>query len=302
MNKVTFGKSKALIKFKDLIGQNNHFLITILIGLDGVAKREVTLGEDFSTSWNPRDIDSSVTRSRHFAIKATLSWIVDSIDAYFIMSNRTPKLIQDSQFIESMDKAGQRVAMKLDAFRANVKCLDVEYALVKLAITWRNRLVHNFADNELPEDARGILSNPNNEEYIKERYRGLNIKTVLQSFDASSKSVPKFKEITALVSASINFITDIDEKLVGTIDQNIYADEIVNHYIMVDANSGSYSDKKERLRKVESIWAKDRETKIKKIKNIFAQYGCIFLDTDLIVTNLSNLTVKGARQKFNLVD
>lgn len=302
MNRATLGKSRALIKFKNLIGQNNHFLITILIGLDGVAKREVTLGEDFSTSWNPEDIDSSVTRSRHFAIKATLSWIVDSIDAYLTMSNRTPKLIQDPQFSESMDKAGQRVSMKLDAFRANVKCLDVEYALVKLAVTWRNRLVHNFADNELSEDARTILSNPSYEDYIKEKYRGLNIKAVLQSFDASSKNVPKFKEITALVSASINFITDIDEKLVGIVDQNIYADEIIRHYIMVDANSGIPSNKKDRLKKVESIWTKNQEIKIKKLKNIFAQYGCIFLDTDLAITNLLNLTVKDARQKFNLID
>ncbi|UUI39979.1 hypothetical protein [Oceanobacillus oncorhynchi] len=73
MKDIPISQSRALRYFKKLIGQNNHFLITILIGLDGVEKEKVELSEEFSTSWNPKNKRNSVIRSRHFAIKATLS-------------------------------------------------------------------------------------------------------------------------------------------------------------------------------------------------------------------------------------
>jgi hypothetical protein len=72
----------ARSQFKKLLGQNNHYLITILIGLNGVEAGTALLPDDFATSWNPRDVRRSVQRSREFAIKALLAWASDSLDAY----------------------------------------------------------------------------------------------------------------------------------------------------------------------------------------------------------------------------
>ena len=75
--------SPARRHFKQRIGQVNHFLITTLIGLDGVKSKEFTLPEEFRTSWNPRSVERSAERSIRFILDASLSWVVDNLDSYF---------------------------------------------------------------------------------------------------------------------------------------------------------------------------------------------------------------------------
>lgn len=59
--------SNAFKKIKREMGQANHFLITIMIGLDavdgGAQKRE-----EFKTSWNPQNVSASVRRSKQYSI------------------------------------------------------------------------------------------------------------------------------------------------------------------------------------------------------------------------------------------
>ena len=68
-------KSKNLKIFKNEIGQANHFLITILVGLDGVHDNKINIKEEFSTSWNPKNRIDSANRSREFAKKSALTSI-----------------------------------------------------------------------------------------------------------------------------------------------------------------------------------------------------------------------------------
>lgn len=56
--------SAARRDFKEMLGQNNHFLITIMIGLDAVADGEARRGDEFSTSWAPHDVRRSAMRSQ----------------------------------------------------------------------------------------------------------------------------------------------------------------------------------------------------------------------------------------------
>ena len=85
--------SRAFRKFKTEMGQANHFLITIMIGLDavedGAQKRE-----SFNANWNPKDVTASVVRSKHYAIKSSLAWAVDNLDMYLRLCNREPRLLQ----------------------------------------------------------------------------------------------------------------------------------------------------------------------------------------------------------------
>ena len=81
--------SRAYKKFKTEVGQANHFLITIIIGLDAV-EDGAQKKESFNTTWNPRNVKASVGRSRHYAIKSALAWIVDNQD--FTMILRVLKL------------------------------------------------------------------------------------------------------------------------------------------------------------------------------------------------------------------
>lgn len=85
--------------FKREVGQANHFLITMMVGLDAVnhgAKKE----EDLHACWNPKNVNSSVIRSKQYAIKASLAWTVDNIDMYLRLCNREPRLYGEEESIK----------------------------------------------------------------------------------------------------------------------------------------------------------------------------------------------------------
>lgn len=55
------------------MGQANHFLITILIGLDEVSKGQVKKPDTLDVCWNPKDVRASVERSRAVARTTMIS-------------------------------------------------------------------------------------------------------------------------------------------------------------------------------------------------------------------------------------
>jgi hypothetical protein len=109
-------RTRARWAFKDLLGQANHFLITILVGLDGVRKSTVTVAEEFRTSWNPQDRVRSADRSRMFALDLSLVRAVDSLDTYMMQSARKPFALSDDNFISRMHATKRSVAKRLVVF------------------------------------------------------------------------------------------------------------------------------------------------------------------------------------------
>lgn len=129
--------------FKKRLGQANHFLITILVGLDGIIKDDITLSPEFSTSWNPKNKENSAKRSAKFALNSALAWAIDNLDAYFIMCHQKPTLFEDQTLIDDMSKAGRHVHDKFIAIyryleRKGAESIKPYAALVGLAIQWRN--------------------------------------------------------------------------------------------------------------------------------------------------------------------
>ena len=145
--------SPARRDFKEMLGQNNHFLITIMIGLDAVASGEARLSDEFSTSWAPHDVRRSATRSREFACKALTAWLTDAVAAYINGLLREPCVVTDSTLAERL-RAAQSLDDKICTI-SNACGQDSAVAtlLVRISVTWRNRLVHfrprNQVDNSL---------------------------------------------------------------------------------------------------------------------------------------------------------
>lgn len=251
-------KTKSFKNFKKLIGQNNHFLITILVGLDGVAEGKVKKNDDFNTTWNPQNLESSVVRSRHFAISATMAWLVDCIDTYFSVAYKKPKLIQSEKIEEDFTRADKSVFSKFQVFKSNYSLPEPETLLIELVIAWRNRLIHYLAQNNIDkavrEKLRGYM------QHFKDNYQGLDINEVIDHFDKND--VPKFKEVTAFIRASIVFIEALDKELVTNLNFERYIDEIVTSYVL--------ENKDKRLN---NIWSKDCQTKSRVIRNIVSSYG-----------------------------
>lgn len=73
-------KYGAFGKFKKDLGNNNHLLITALVGLDKIDGSDV--GKVEPAPWNPQDVKSSIARSREFVIKAGLAWSITCLDVF----------------------------------------------------------------------------------------------------------------------------------------------------------------------------------------------------------------------------
>lgn len=213
----------ALNHFKDLIGQTNHYLITILIGLDGVLSGAVTKGESFNVTWQPKSIEDTAKRSRRFARNSALSWAIDSLDAYIGFLGKKPFCISDTIFLKEIEK--RSVYIK---FSAAIKSLnfqtDFPISLIHLGIQWRNNLVHYHAENELDQEYATFLRNTEKKD-IQERFRGLDSSLMLNNFNNNYS--PTLKEVAAIIQ-SINFVVvEMDKELVKSFSATAYCERII---------------------------------------------------------------------------
>src|SRR5712691_4250384 len=110
MPQLTMKTSPARTGFKQMLGQNNHFLITIMVGLDAVAYGEANLRAEFSAKWAPRDRVQSAQRSREFACKALTAWLYDALSSYARNLCALPTVIADQELVGKI-----RAADSLDA-------------------------------------------------------------------------------------------------------------------------------------------------------------------------------------------
>src|SRR5687767_2439552 len=98
-------------QFKKLLGRTNHDLITLLVGLDAIKTGYDNPGEEFSASWNLHNPPVSTRNARSFALAASLSWCVDSLDAYLVLGNRTPAILP-LDLRKAMNETGRSVAAR----------------------------------------------------------------------------------------------------------------------------------------------------------------------------------------------
>lgn len=207
--------SRAFRKFKAEMGQANHFLITIMIGLDavedGAEKRE-----SFKTTWNPESRTNSVVRSRKYAIKSALAWTVDNLDMYLRLCNREPRLYHEIESLE-IAKTKHSVYNKFGCAVRNHAELSVsKVAYVDLLICWRNNSVHFDAENKLMTESINYFRNIPEDDVVINTYH-LDVNQMLDRFNRGD--CPTFKEAATLISMTIHFVEELDGILLRDIDQ-----------------------------------------------------------------------------------
>lgn len=212
-------RTEARAVFKQLLGQANHFLITILIGLQAVRDGAATPDEEFRTSWNPKSVKDSAERSRMFSLDLALVRAIDALDTYMMRTNRKPFAISSPAFRNAMDGTGQSVSKRLSVFQSHAGPLPPEQgALLSLGIAWRNRRVHSLSDNNIMVEERACLNSKNAE--LQRDYSGLLIKDMLKRFDASEP--PHFKEAAAVIRAVQRAVEFFDSQLLMHLDLEYY--------------------------------------------------------------------------------
>ena len=279
-------QTKNLKLFKKEIGQVNHFLITILVGLDSVWDGKANKKESFSTSWEPKNIKTSAERSAQYARKATLAWIVESIEMYLRLSNEEPRLLSDPIIQGKFDSFGRSVYKQAMEASEYYNVGNIQRGFMDLTICWRNNLVHYKADNQIIDVSKSILEESS--EMIFQSYSGLDIFRMLESY--KKKNVPTFKEVASMVKASIEFITELDSIMISKLDQIEYIDSIFINYI-----------KSNKISRMNNIFSKDEQTKLQKLRNILREYGydeTVDETIDEFVYTISKYNYSTADSKF----
>ena len=222
--------SVAQRQFKKRMGQANHFLITILIGLDEVSKGLVKKPDTLDVSWNPKDVKAAAERSRVYALNSSLAWIIDNFDSYVQNCKRKPCLIENKKLSEELDSADRRVNDKFKVFfnrYTSNKDLRLYGALVALGIQWRNVTTHSEANNELDDEYEKILLD--NKEWYSENFCHLDVDKALDSF--KSHKNPTLKETTSIIKAVLRFVEIIDAELLKEIkDERFLSELFEKHY------------------------------------------------------------------------
>lgn len=222
--------SVAQRQFKKRMGQANHFLITILIGLDEVGKGQVKKPESLDVSWNPKDVKASVERSRIYALNSSLAWIIDNFDSYVQNCKRKPCIIENNKLSEDLDSADRRVNDKFKVFYNRYKSneeLRLYGALVALGIQWRNVTTHSEANNELDDEYKSILLD--NKQWYNENFCHLDVDKALESFKTHKN--PSLKETTSIIKAVLRFVEIIDSELLKEIQNVRFLTELfAKHY------------------------------------------------------------------------
>jgi len=184
-------ESSARRIFKKMAGQNNHFLITILVGLAAVKSGSATLPDGMKVSWAPHNRSSSAARSREFATKALLAWLTDALDAYTRALTRPPN-IATAAVEEGIARAYERnegLAGRVRAVAAATgQAESAEVVLVDVAIAWRNRLVHQTSARKLSKSLESAALSHSTE--YTDLYQGLHIEDLIGHVEQRPAAAP----------------------------------------------------------------------------------------------------------------
>ena len=258
-------KSLAYSQLKKRIGQANHFLITILVGLDEVSNGNAKKSATLDAKWEPKDVKVSASRSRTYALNSSLSWIVDNFDSYVQNCKRKPSFIENSELQRALDSADRRVNEKFEVLYERYKAVDdlkLYGALIALGIQWRNVTTHSGGDNVLDNEYERILQG--NKNWYNNNLCHLDVDKALNSFNARKN--PSLKEVASIIKAILRFVEIVDKELIKEIDIDRYVTDLLDkHYPQ---------ESKKRI----LFTNQTREHQISKIKQVMLNSG--FVDED----------------------
>lgn len=185
--------------------------------------------------------------------------MVDCLDMYLRLINRSPSIIFDEIFKNQIDGEGKSVYKKANIVADFCGMNDsIEYAMVDLMISWRNNLTHFDIDNKIRDASRNILLEK--KDIIRDAYRHLDVEEMLKSF--YSKKILTFKETASLFRSLINFVYSSDAYFINNLDDVFYADRVLIHYISENPNV-----------RIDNIFSKDKVKKEHSLIEILKQYG-----------------------------
>lgn len=246
--------------FKQSLGQANHFLITILVGLDAVEDGSAKQRPGMPVSWNPKDPVRSAVRSRGFAARAAFALLFDCIDVF------TWEILEDPPIVQRDDDrtALRQAKDSKTRFEALAKLVGEKggpaWALLNLGRAWRHRLVHSRAGATPDGDAIAALRKHKDD--IEDAYAGLDIEQLQKSFPGE----PHLKETTAMIRAGHQFVEATDRELLAALDPCVYAKQaLASHLRPLELSA--------RKVRVSNLWGQNDERRQRAVLNVLSAHG-----------------------------
>ena len=260
-------ESRGRRRFKDLLGQANHLIVTSLVGLDGVERGLVTTPPlDLHAAWSPKDPIISARRARRLLLDMVLVRAVDSVDVYIRAVRQQPSLIQIPVLRNRIDGAGRSVLQKVMALEDHYGSADpVIFAMVLTMVAWRNKGVHEDADTRIEDRFGEILRS--NASTIADQYRGLDVVRLLNGFQSSE---PTFKEVASLISAAQEFVVTLERLLFRDLDKVQYLREPI---WQVPEEASGDAAQRFRKRRMQSIWGRDPSDRTAAVLRLLREFG-----------------------------
>jgi hypothetical protein len=285
---LTLKSTRAYPRFKRTLGNANHLLITILVGLDAVKSGHASLPEEFATTWNPVDSRASALRSREFALKSSMAWSVDALDAYRqqVTSEKYP-YFSDPERVSINAENGLRLRFRTIAeLRGALPAPEAD--MTELMIVWRNNLVHSSARISIPSDVSKRLLTDG--QLLASAYRNLDIERTIASIENGSP--PTFKEVAAFIAAANRFVQRIDRAIVAQADLDACLWAALATHVADDP-----------IRRCRSIWVPDPEQRRNSILQLVQTLGFASGGTQTVSDQLSaelmSWTPKDARRELS---
>ncbi len=240
-------QSGCISTVKDNIGSSNHYLITILVGLNEVEKDKNIRKPSFSPSWDPSNIKTTARLSREHVLNLSLAWIINGLDEYFKSLLRPPSIITDNHISKKLKV--ESIHEKLEYIRE--KCFlgnyELPLAMTYFAVYWRNNVIHSL-NKKLPIVLRQYLKSKRKDIY--RAYKNLNIDQLIDRYNDGGPLVQK--GVGAFIKSVEDLIYIVDRKLLVFTDVRDYGMAIVsNHFKKYGQNISKTWDttKKETLKR-----------------------------------------------------
>lgn len=265
-----FEYSKNLKYFKRNIGHLNHFLITIEVALSNTDS-STHVPDALHTTWNPQDINASISRSREWTRKSAIIYTASVVEAYFDSLFKEPFLIRNQTVLQFYNNYRLNnhippgISRKMNEINRGYNISEYEKDLVMLLILWRNGIVHNSDDFTAHPCYTTVKQNLKSiHDLIYENHCHLEIDRLLFNFE--NKKTPSMKEVTSMIKASIDYITTLDmyfiNDLNNTSNMNIYIKDCLRLF---------FTTHREQYQKYSKFTS---SRKIRYLENILCQSYC----------------------------
>lgn len=190
----------ALQPFLDATGRIVHHLNTIVVGLSAVEAGTALKPDAMDITWSPQSLQTSSRQARSFALRSTLVFLAEEINAYLDRVTTYPGVGRTADW-SSKDKSERLLAVWRQLG------IDEDFAFSGLTLVghWRNRIVHRRSNASLTSSQRSVFLAASDE--VKSKYKGFDPQKALKDFESDT---PTLKDVSSLTAIAIHSIRRLD--------------------------------------------------------------------------------------------